>query len=269
MPRRLAFAHELQAGFAPGGQYAKAWRESLPEIRAAYPGLDLKPQMGLLPIGSDPESKLWEFAHLLTGDPAVRGALERMPRSDVPLPFVLAAIGVPVLDRVKDEAPAVRAPRSFSLAVVQKCNLGCTYCYAQEGEFGAQPAHMSQETAFASVDRLFNEVSAGERVNLAFMGGEPMLNRSLVRRATEYAVRTAEERGAQVGFSITTNGTLLTADDAAFFERYAFAVTVSLDGVGEAHDLDGVDDAGLDEVLVDLGRRVEAVRALFVADDLH
>ena len=37
-------------------------------------------------------------------------------------------------------------------------------------------------------------------------------------------------------FSITTNGTLLTEDDGRFFEEYAFAVTVSLDGVGETHD---------------------------------
>jgi formylglycine-generating enzyme required for sulfatase activity len=30
--------------------------------------------MGLMPIGEDPDSHLWEFAHLETGEPAVRGA---------------------------------------------------------------------------------------------------------------------------------------------------------------------------------------------------
>jgi uncharacterized protein len=39
-----------------------------------------------------------------------------------------------------------------------------------------------------------------------------------------------------VTFAITTNGTLLTEDDAAFFEEFGFAVTVSLDGPREAHD---------------------------------
>ena len=42
-------------------------------IRAAYPDLDLKLQMGRLPIGPDPASGLWEFAHLMTGVPAERG----------------------------------------------------------------------------------------------------------------------------------------------------------------------------------------------------
>jgi uncharacterized protein len=39
-----------------------------------------------------------------------------------------------------------------------------------------------------------------------------------------------------VTFSITTNGTLLTEDDAAFFEQHGFAVTISLDGLRAVHD---------------------------------
>jgi serine/threonine protein kinase/formylglycine-generating enzyme required for sulfatase activity len=72
--RRLASAVALRDGFAPAGKEARAWAKALPAIRAAYPGLALTPQVGLLPIGPDPESKLWEFAHLETGEPAVRGA---------------------------------------------------------------------------------------------------------------------------------------------------------------------------------------------------
>ena len=77
VPRRLAFARQLEVGFADGGQYAAAWQRNLPKLRAAYPGLDLPPvvRMGLVPIGDDPdpESGLWEFAHLMTGEPAARG----------------------------------------------------------------------------------------------------------------------------------------------------------------------------------------------------
>jgi serine/threonine protein kinase/formylglycine-generating enzyme required for sulfatase activity len=81
VPRRLEQARALGAGFAAGGAYAQAWAEKLPAIRDAYPGLDLAPQLGLLPLGSDPVSGLWEFAHLLSGEPARRldgdGELER------------------------------------------------------------------------------------------------------------------------------------------------------------------------------------------------
>jgi serine/threonine protein kinase/formylglycine-generating enzyme required for sulfatase activity len=72
--RRLATAMALRDGFAPDGAQARAWARALPEIDAAYPGLALAPQLGLVPLGPDPDSKLWEFAHLETGEPAVRGA---------------------------------------------------------------------------------------------------------------------------------------------------------------------------------------------------
>ena len=73
IPKRLAFAKEMAAGFGPGGMYARAWAEALPDIRWAYQGLELTPQIGLLPLGPDPATGLWEFAHLQTGKPAVRG----------------------------------------------------------------------------------------------------------------------------------------------------------------------------------------------------
>lgn len=72
--KRLAFALDLEAGFAPGGRYTEAWDRALPQIRATYPGLALTPQTGLVPIGADPRSGLWEFAHLATGEPAERNS---------------------------------------------------------------------------------------------------------------------------------------------------------------------------------------------------
>jgi uncharacterized protein len=73
-------------------------------------------------------------------------------------------------------------------------------------------------------------------VNLTFLGGEPLLNRPVIRAATRRACEIARERGVRVTFSITTNGTRVTADDADFFEEHGFAVTVSLDGTGADHD---------------------------------
>jgi uncharacterized protein len=149
---------------------------------------------------------------------------------------LLEKLGLSAPDYITDE-PLSNAPvRSLSLAVAQKCNLGCTYCYAQEGNFGSKNKDMSAEVATASVNLLFSEVSEGEKVNLAFLGGEPLTNRKLLRECTERAVALAKSKNVSVNFSITTNGTLVTPEDGAFFERYKFAVTVSLDGIGEVHN---------------------------------
>ena len=141
------------------------------------------------------------------------------------------------LTRFMGDEPLIEPPvRALSLAVAERCNLGCTYCYAEGGSFGGTPRNMPWEIAEASVRRLLAEAKPGERVNLAFLGGEPLVNRDLIRQATDLAARLAGTRKIPIGFSITTNGTLLTAEDGEFFERYGFAVTVSLDGIGEIHN---------------------------------
>jgi len=136
-----------------------------------------------------------------------------------------------------DALPGASFPvHALSLAVAQTCNLGCSYCYAQEGDFGGAAKNMPESVALAAVDRLLADLKPGERANLAFMGGEPLVNRRVLRTATRYAARQAKVRDIALGFSITTNGTLIRADDGDFFEDHGFAVTVSLDGLGERHD---------------------------------
>lgn len=148
----------------------------------------------------------------------------------------LGELGVLAPPYIDDRPPVDPPIRALSLAVAQKCNLGCAYCYAEGGSFGSAPADMSEETALAAVDLLLGDVGAGDRVNLAFLGGEPLLNRSVLRAATERAAWVGAQRGAQVTFSVTTNGTQLTAADGDFFETHGFAVTVSVDGIGPVHD---------------------------------
>jgi uncharacterized protein len=145
----------------------------------------------------------------------------------------LGVRGAPYVDDEPLSAPPVHA---LSLAIAQKCNLGCTYCYAEQGEFGGAARNMTREAAEQAVDLLVNGAAPGARVNLAFLGGEPLANRSLLQETTRRAAALAAARGVKIGFSITTNGTLVSAADADFFEEHGFAVTVSLDGLREAHD---------------------------------
>lgn len=149
---------------------------------------------------------------------------------------LLAEVGLAGPPRI-DDAPLVDPPvHAISLAVAQKCNLGCSYCYAGQGEFGGPPADMALATATRAIDLLIDGVPAGARVNIAFLGGEPLANRRVLRAATAHAVARAAEAGVSAGFSITTNGTLVTPDDADLFERHGFAVTISLDGPRALHD---------------------------------
>lgn len=60
-------------------QYTREWNNTISQIGdiakfPEYRGLQIKPQRGLIPLGPDPDSKLFEFVHLETGSAPVRDA---------------------------------------------------------------------------------------------------------------------------------------------------------------------------------------------------
>ena len=66
---RVAFAEAVDGNTI--GKYAAEWAEAIRSIANAtecpkYRGLRTRPQLGLIPIGRDTSSGLWEFAHLQT-----------------------------------------------------------------------------------------------------------------------------------------------------------------------------------------------------------
>jgi serine/threonine protein kinase/formylglycine-generating enzyme required for sulfatase activity len=88
IPKRLDAARLLQEGFVEGGGFAVRWERELPAIRQSCPIPLLEMQMGLVPIGPDPQSGLWEFWHVMSGSEPVRtdaGGLEVKPESGIVL----------------------------------------------------------------------------------------------------------------------------------------------------------------------------------------
>jgi len=75
--RRLELARTVEERTVSGAEALERWEEALTSIRDVsecpqYRGFSMKPQLGLLPIGRDPTSGLWEFWHVLTGEEPLR-----------------------------------------------------------------------------------------------------------------------------------------------------------------------------------------------------
>src|SRR5262249_60400583 len=119
-------------------------------------------------------------------------------------------------------------PRPFPLAGAERRSLGWPSCPAQGGSSGGPGRAMPPAVAEAAVRRLVGDAAPGERVNLAFLGGEPLLNRELVRQTTELAADPPPPRGGPIGFSFPPNGTRLTAADAESFDAHGVPVALSL-----------------------------------------
>ena len=149
---------------------------------------------------------------------------------------VLDRLGLAARPDTPITEPALGSVRALALTVSQSCNLACTYCYAAGGSFGQPETRMNWSVAQRAIDELISGTVPGGSVKIAFMGGEPMIERDLIYRSVAYARKRAAARAIGVGFSLTTNATLVKPEDAAFFADQGFAVTVSLDGGKKAND---------------------------------
>ncbi|GAB1543365.1 hypothetical protein NUACC21_60390 [Scytonema sp. NUACC21] len=173
---------------------------------------------------------------------------------------------------------ADKEPTAISLNLAQSCNLACSYCYADEGRFGGKQRFMSVEVALKTIKQLIDR-ARGRRVTIGFIGGEPFLNRPTLYRSVEYANELAAHRGISVGFSITTNGTLLNQSDIKLLQDNPFAVSVSIDGGAKIHDLHRSNHSGtgsfataverLRPLLNNPGRAKIAARSTVTRDDLR
>lgn len=65
--RQLAFTEPLLERSVTGSEARRRWADACRDVKERY-GLDLAPQLGLLPLRRDPASGLWEFWHLQSGE---------------------------------------------------------------------------------------------------------------------------------------------------------------------------------------------------------
>lgn len=178
-----------------------------------------------------------ETAALYLLDDAQADLLARgLLAGDAGTALALARLGLTLPAPVPPPADPARPVRALALTVSQTCNLACVYCYAGGGSFGGPDKRMSWDVARQALDALIADTPPGGGVKIAFMGGEPMASRDLIRRSVLHARRRAAARAVSVGFSMTTNATLVTPEDAAFLADHRFAVTVSLDGSRAVND---------------------------------
>ncbi|SPU38208.1 radical SAM protein [Lysinibacillus capsici] len=107
---------------------------------------------------------------------------------------------------------------SLTLLIVQECNLGCTYCYAEDGEY-LDKGKMNNDIAKASIDFLLENSGDRKDIYVVFFGGEPLLNFDLIQSTVKYAKEKEKEFGKTIRYSITTNGTLITNKIRNFLKK--------------------------------------------------
>ncbi|HEX9149611.1 MAG TPA: radical SAM protein [Thermoanaerobaculia bacterium] len=139
-------------------------------------------------------------------------------------------------------------PSLVALMLTTRCNFRCAYCYQDR----SAPRSMQLCVLEAAVDRFLR--SDHSHPTLAFFGGEPLLEMSLVRRAVEI-VRAETPTGMTPDLEISTNGVFLDEETARFLVEADVHITLSIDGLPGAQNQRGPGSFDiLDRLLVRFGR---------------
>ncbi|MCP3964803.1 MAG: radical SAM protein [Lentisphaerae bacterium] len=126
----------------------------------------------------------------------------------------------------------------LTLIVSNKCNMNCTYCYANGGNYHLRESLMNAQMATSIFDHFLNHFGAIRQV--LFFGGEPLLAVPVIEAVCNHAKSLLRKKRIpkMPKFATVTNGTLIEDSDS-FVEvakKYNIAVTVSLDGPEKLND---------------------------------
>ena len=158
---------------------------------------------------------------------------EPAPLTD-PTARQLAALGLLAPARAT-EYVVRNAPHTLTLwlHLTTRCNLHCAYCYAPRGN-----VDMSPEVGRAAVDGAIRSALARgfQGLKLKYAGGEPTLNFPTLRAVHEYAQTRAAQAGLGLREVLLTNGTTLTPALLRWLRNKDIRLSISLDGIGSAHD---------------------------------
>lgn len=137
------------------------------------------------------------------------------------------------IDSFKDRKTVVKA---MCLHITHDCNLGCRYCFAQEGRYHGGRALMSLEVGRKALDYLVRNSGNRRNLEVDFFGGEPTMNFEVVRQLVAYGRSLEEANNKKFRFTLTTNGILLNDDILEFANKEMANVVLSIDGRKEVND---------------------------------
>ncbi|MEI7689384.1 MAG: radical SAM protein [Candidatus Saccharibacteria bacterium] len=141
------------------------------------------------------------------------------------------------------------------IALTDVCNLECPHCYVDANTDVGQELSLSEHRVIANKLKEQLATNIDTKYGVALTGGEPFLKSDIVD-----IIKAYQSEG--LGVTISTNGLLITEDQARFLADSDVSISISLDGPNAGtHDMirgEGNFDRVIDQInmIVDCGVRV-------------
>jgi uncharacterized protein len=121
--------------------------------------------------------------------------------------------------------------RNLWLSVSHICNLNCIYCYADGGSNNREKKLMTKELAKNCIDFWYKYLNKDlKSINVNFFGGEPLLNKEVVKFSINYINKLFKDSEVKILFILTTNGTIVDDDVLNLFKMDIVDILISMDG---------------------------------------
>ena len=121
---------------------------------------------------------------------------------------------------------------SLGLTITMACNFRCPYCY--QDHVNIRMEHEVQRAVLAFLEK---KLPGKKMFNVAWWGGEPLLEPEIIDRFGSEIIRLCDTLHIQYNASITTNGYLLNKDNIRILAKGRVShVQVTLDGPREFHN---------------------------------
>lgn len=141
-------------------------------------------------------------------------------------------------------------PTILYLMTAQGCNFNCGYCPVPEIAQKHGASLLTTEDAYAGIDlwqeHLKDVYDPAHEYFVIFYGGEPLLNKPVIKRSLDY-LKLKKESGelpAKTNFMIATNGALVDDETVTLCQKHGVMVAVGLDGPKASNDVLKVDSDG-------------------------
>jgi uncharacterized protein len=156
----------------------------------------------------------------------------------------------------------------LTLVVNHACNLRCTYCYTGD-KFGRP---MSLEIGRKAIGRAVSSLSPSGTLDLAFFGGEPLIEAELILGLVDDARDQTARRGNHLALNMTTNGTIESSAAWEVMTLPEMQLSISHDGLPAIHNrhriaVDGQSSSRRVEHTI--GRLIEAEKQFRVVTVVH
>lgn len=116
-----------------------------------------------------------------------------------------------------------------------RCNSSCIYCQVSRKRLTDERFDMTEKTADNVIKTIFSGPSP--IIKIEFQGGDPAANFNLVQYLIEKAKLVNILKKRVLDFVICTNTTLLSREQIQYLHKHNVAISTSLDGPHDLHNL--------------------------------